>query len=614
LTAIVFGAVCFCAVAVTGIYRSVQKALADARIGVEEKDKIAFERRYLKAHPSDKIQLLQNNDDTRDMIEYDGAFYAATAGGLVRISREGKKEKHYTVLDGLPESDLTCLAFYGQKLFIGTRSKGLVTFDGKGFEGFTWPGRNAQTVTALLAFGDRLLIGTMNGGLLEFDGEKFSEIKNGGDKRILSITCLYKNASELFVGTFDSGLWLSRAGVWSHFTAADGLSSDRIVGLAVLGNDLYAAADTGLCILQGEKFREAAAIAPLSGLVALDDKLLLARDDGQIFTFRTSLDKFTSRDDLENARLVIVPGGPMLVSSKGAFRLDAGKLTPLTEAGEPPLTDNFVSALKLDGSGNLWVGSFRHGVDVIAGTGKNISHIEDDSLREINFLGRSDDRMVAATTGGLIFVGPDLHLVLASGKLPSNTVTQFSGEWTATARGLVFTGNDGYARVITTVQGLPNNSVYTVLEAGKKLYAGTLGGLAEIEDHRVIRTFRDSNSGLTTNWVTALAAADDRIFIGTYGGGVFELTPSGEIRSFESEAGKFVVNANAIFADGERLYIGTLGGAKILDLHTGVWSTLKDVLPSETVMSITGDDNAIYFGTANGVARIDKTYFATEGK
>ena len=100
-----------------------------------------------------------------------------------------------------------------------------------------------------------------------------------------------------------------------------------------------------------------------------------------------------------------------------------------------------------------------------------------------------------------------------------------------------------------------------------------------------------------------------RIFIGTYGGGLFELLPSGEIHSFENETGKFVVNPNAMFSDGTRLYIGTLADLKILDLRTQEWKTIKQILPSETVMSIVGEAENIYFGTTNGIAIIEKSYF-----
>ena len=90
--------------------------------------------------------------------------------------------------------------------------------------------------------------------------------------------------------------------------------------------------------------------------------------------------------------------------------------------------------------------------------------------------------------------------------------------------------------------------------------------------------------------------------------------PSGEIRSFANEIGKFVVNPNALAADGKRLYVGTLEGAKTLDLQTQKWTNVKKVLPSETVMSIAADEETIYFGTASGIAAIGKSYFENAEK
>ena len=124
------------------------------------------------------------------------------------------------------------------------------------------------------------------------------------------------------------------------------------------------------------------------------------------------------------------------------------------------------------------------------------------------------------------------------------------------------------------------------------------------------RTYKVSNSGSDKSLGHIAFKAGDRVFIGTYGGGVYELMPSGEIHSFQPETGKFTVNMNAMYSDGDRLYIGTLDGVRVLDLRSQRWMTLRDILPSENVMSITGDDSAIYFGTSSGIARIEKRHFS----
>lgn len=592
------------------IKNSVQKTLAEQSVRLNEKNRVPFEKKVLAPHISRDIQILQSANATSDFVKFRRSYFAASGGGLAQFTENGKLIKHFTILDGLPESDLTALAVYNDRLFIGTRAKTLVSFDGERFENYTFADRAAQTVTALLASEGKLLVGTLKGGLLEFDGENFVEIQ-AENKRIFAANCLYKDGAKLVVGTFDDGLWIYEADVWTHFTTGKGLPSNRVVGIARKDKNLYVATDFGLAILQDETFRTLAVLPALSGLILHGNQIFLAKDDGRIFTFEDSLKEFSGDANLRNARLVATDEKFWLVSNQGISEIRGAQIKSFSRAETDSLTDNFVSALAFDKRENLWIGTFRNGIDVFGADGKKLRHLESESVREINFLQGNAETVSAATASGLINFKADFsaEILTKTDGLPSNSITHFSGSFLATAKGLAFPDENGKFRVLSTVQNLPNNSVCAVLQTGKKLYAGTLGGLAEIENNRVVRTFKDSNSNLKTNWVTALIRANERLFIGTYGGGVFELLPSGEIRSFEAETGKFAVNPNAVFADGERLYIGTLVGAKVLDLRTHEWKTVKKVLPSETVLSIAGAASHIYFGTASGIARIDKSYF-----
>src|SRR6185436_12049590 len=105
------------------------------------------------------------------------------------------------------------------------------------------------------------------------------------------------------------------------------------------------------------------------------------------------------------------------------------------------------------------------------------------------------------------------------------------------------------------------------------------------------------------------AAIGQRIFVCTYGGGLFELNASGPLRSFAPEVGRVVVNPNAMWTDGARLYVGTLDGALIFEPAAQQWTTVKSELPSRNVLSIAGDDNYVYFGTTGGIARIERSYW-----
>lgn len=591
------------------VKKSAQTMLAETRARLLEKNRVAFEKRLLTPHTSNKIRILQNIDETRDLTRFRASYFAATNGGLVQMSEDGKLIKHFTVLDGLPESDLTCLIVWNDRLFIGTRTKNLVVFDGEKFEQFIWTDREANAVTAFEEKDGKLLIGTFGGGLIEFDGASFTEIK-AEDKQIKAINCLFKDGAKLYIGTFDNGLWIYENDIWTHFTTAENLPSNRVVGVVAKKDGVYIATDFGLTVLQNKSLHTLAVLPSLASLVLFKNQILLTKDNGEVFTFDKSLKEFYKPKNQQKSRLVLADETVWILSNQGISKINVGKIKPFNKSENNSLTDNFVSALAFDIKENLWIGTFRHGIDVFSADGRKLKHLESEQTREINFLQANNKTTSAATSSGVQIFKQNFSVENQTQKdgLPSDSITHFSGDWTATTKGLVFRAN-GKTRVLSTVNGLPNNAVYTTLKIGKRLYAGTLGGLAEIESNRVIRTFKDSNSNLKTNWITALIYANERIFIGTYGGGVFEFLPSSEIRSFENETGKFVVNPNAMFSDGKLLYIGTLAGVKILDLRTQEWKTIKQILPAETVMSITGDAENIYFGTTNGIAKIEKTYF-----
>lgn len=641
-----------------------RRSLAEEKARALGQEFIPFERRLRAPLRRSEIKFWQSTEATRAVARFQDSYFAATDGGLVQFTLDGNSSRHYTVLDGLTESDLTALAVFDSKLFIGTRSAGLLSFDGERFESYRWLDRKAQAVTALLADGGRLLVGTFAGGLIEFDGQRFTELRAGSERvRLRAVNCLTKEGARLYVGTFDDGLWLLEAGRWLHFQTSDGLASNRVVGIAATGGQLFVASDFGLSMAAADGLREAGAsraqsfrtlatLPTLTSLTAYGDLLLLSKDDGELLAFGREA---TGRQptplkninwprpvELSGARLAVMDDALWLLGSRGAWRADenspprAGSQlswTPFGRAGAAqPLTTNVINAVALDRGGNFWAGNFRRGIDVLSADGRQVAHLESEAVREINFLlrdaGAKNTAVLAATSQGLVRFDEQLRAaaVMKSDGLPSNSVMHLAvseGQEgapgavpsatnfplvLATARGLALGRPGSKLRALTTVQGLPSDQVYTALFFRGALYAGTLGGLAQIDDDRVVRVFKDSNSKLTHNWVTGLCAASGRLFVGTYGGGVFELSASSELHSFSEEIGMATVNPNAMWGDDELLVVGTLDGAWVFDLHTQEWTHLRDELPAQTVLSVAGDDRYLYFGTTSGVARVEKSY------
>jgi ligand-binding sensor domain-containing protein len=647
-------------VVLVGAWRVKQRAdqrLANERARLEKSNLIPFERERLKPINSKAIELWQNHENSRAIVKFNDSYFVASDCGLLELDETGKLLRHYTVLDGLPESDLVSLAVLNARLFIGTRTQGLVAFDGAQFDRYRWNDRTSQSIDALLADEGRLLIGTRAAGLIAFDGNHFKELTAGAEqKRLLEINLLSKDGPRLFVGTFADGLWIEEGGRWSHFTTAHGLLSNRVVGVAIANQNLFVATDFGLTVAPvanlstGESqpspslFLTLLTLPSLSSMILTSDSVVFSKDNGEIFSFGTDREISPSRQVTPQAwpRAGNSPGTRLIpldkylwsLSEEGIYRTsadDAGDRRFLAWGPERKriLTTNLVSALTIDSQARLWVGSFRRGIDVLSAQGIQLAHMESETNREINSLttDHTSNAIMAASSAGLLRFDSSLRTTeqwSTKDGLLSNAVLQVA-RWDvdgeslsdpslafATSKGLSL-GTHGKLRGLTTVQGLPSNSLYAVLVQGRKTYVGTLGGLAVVEDGRVSRVFKDTNSKLTTNWVTALCAVGSRIFVGTYGGGLFELNAGGELRSFASEVGRVVVNPSAMWSDGSQLFVGTLDGALVFEPASEQWTKVKTELPSRTVLSVTGNDKYVYLGTTGGIARIERSYWDRDG-
>ena len=620
------------------VKRRADRELAEARARQEKQELIPFEQKLLKPISSKAIEIWQSHQAARAIVKFNDSYFVASDGGLTELDHNGKLVRHYTVLDGLPESDLLSLATFNSKLFIGTRTQGLIEFDGSQFRAYRWTDRTPQSIDALFADEGRLLVGTRAGGLIAFDGRRFKELTAGTEhQRLLEINFVSKDGTRMFVGTFADGLWIEEGGRWSHFTTVDGLLSNRVVGVAVANQNLFVATDFGLAvapILTPTRFVAVATLPSLSSVALMTDSVVLSKDNGEIFSFpsdrqitasrQVSPHAWTRAGNSAGTRLISLDNYLWLLSEQGIYRAASNAFS---EWGQPDrtrtLTTNLVSALTIDSQARVWAGSFRRGIDVLSPQGTQLAHLESETNREINSLTNDQDTVMAASSAGLLRFDSSLRTTeqwSTKDGLLSNAVLQ-AARWDvdgeggrnsqfacATSKGLSL-GARGKLHGLTTVQGLPSNSLYAVLVQGRKTYIGTLGGLAVIEDGRVSRVFKDTNSKLTANWVTALSALGSRIFVGTYGGGLYELDASGDLRSFATEVGRVVVNPNAIWSDGSRLFVGTLDGALVFEPSSQQWTQVKSELPSRNVLSITGNDKYVFFGTTGGIARIERSYW-----
>jgi ligand-binding sensor domain-containing protein len=602
-------------------YRRAQQALAHARALAPAQGFLPTKKTALAPLKTDGLTLIQNRQATRGLAVWRDAVWLATDGGLLKLSTSGALQRAYTVLDGLPESDLTAVAVFQEQLWIGTRANGLLAFDGARFTQYEWPEQKAGTITALFNDQSRLLIGTFAGGLLVFDGARFQEIK-AKDARLRSVTLIQRHVTRLYVGTFADGLYRHEAARWQHLTTAEDLPSNRVTGVSETDKEVLIATDFGLAStsLSLERAATRVTLPALASLAHWQGRAWLVREDGVLYEYADdplNPHEWRKPAALTDSRLFVVEDTLWLCHSAGVWRASLqGKrfeLAPFHHSAAV-LPHNLVAALATDNTDNLWVGTFRHGLAVLDRNGQRIRQLNLPDAQEINAFSfdAAAREMLVASTQGVWRV--DEHWQTQSLETPpAQSVTGITHWKQADTRQIALATNRGVAihfnqqwRWLTMVNGLPANSTYAVLSKGRSLYVGTLSGLVEIQNGHVTRVFTTANSPLTHQWVTALAVVDGRLYVGTYGGGVYALTPAGELVSLKAELGNCFVNPNALASDGTRLIVGTLDGAFIHDTVSQRTDRLTRELPAAQVLSVAADERAYWFGTTNGLLRVEK--------
>jgi ligand-binding sensor domain-containing protein len=609
-----------------------EQLAAAARVEVQESQ--------LRPPPTDGLTAYLNSSDVRATAVLNNVRYFATSGGLLAVDEGGTLKRRYTTIDGLTDNDLTALAIFQNRLFVGTGANGMMAFDGNSFTGYRFTKPKATRVSVLLATDTELLIGTLDGGLFEYDGEKFTRRLNsatGADFE--KVTALLANNSRIYIGTQDKGCFLWREAQFQHFATPEGLPAPRVTAIAVLpsSDTVVIATDFGAVTLNNaNEIKELSKQPNMTSIAVSKGRLYAGLFTGGLIEIKSSGSNSPTvsegvtpdaRRQTTNSRLIAGDGKLWMLTQQGAFVRDEASGSPAFEpvastvAKDGLVTAAHIMSLAIDRQSRLWVGYFDQGVDIISTeTSERIAHLEDDRVREVNFItfDKTTDSALIATSRGLVAIdGKAKQTVLTKEQglidnaiahvsfVEDNLTQRGNRMMLATAGGLTELAQ-GRARSLTAFHGLSSNHLYTSASVGSRLFVGSLGGLVELEGLRVVQVYKKSSSKLSEDWVTALAEANGVLYVGTIGG-IDALLPTGEWVNFADELGKIEVNQNAMHFDGERLYVGTSdSGLLVYNVRERRWSRISGGLSSQNVTSITSTDRFIYVGTLNGLMRIEK--------
>lgn len=605
-------------------FRSVSRA---RRVLQAEKDRsIRLERLEIRSRavspaPNTRARLWLGPAEVRDAAVFEGNVYTATSGGLIEYAPDGRLLNRWTPTEGFPSLDITSLAVQGKTLFVGTASEGWLRYENSEWTQFLPADAPLRSVHALLATRQgSLFIGTAD-GILRFNGKDYERFYPGRMKKT-TVTCLAGDALNLRIGTFNSGLYVFEKGELRQYGTEQGFNDSLVTDIEVDGAAVYVATPSGITRAEDGKFapvmkntfvqsirihgKDLWAATRGHGLVRVPTTAALRRPESYAPAAPEVGNRGALLREIGNSLVVFAPGKALRLAANGKWQTWSEPVSPLN--------DSNITSLLHTPDGNLWIGYFDRGLDVVNPDFQPVRHYEDDVFFCINYLSRDNaGRTYVSTANGLVVMRPDgTHRVLreADGLLSDRVMQAVpldpDGHRVAIATAQGFTlMEDGALKSLYAFHGLVNNHVYSIAARGDQIYVGTLGGISSINNMQVVSSWTQMDSGLRRNWVNALLALDNRLLVGTYGSGIQARSETGDWTGFDPLPENFEVNPNAFFYDGRYVFCGTLDrGVYVYDTQRNKWKQILQGLPGPNATAFARGGSTLYVATTRGLLQI----------
>jgi ligand-binding sensor domain-containing protein len=602
--------------------RRAQTVLQTEKQKFNESRTVSVEIRTLQMSPSPGVRLISGPFATNDAIEFEGKVFVAGSSGLLILNAEGKILQKFTATDGLPEPELTSLASLNGALWIGTNNSGLIRYSQGVWQQFIPRGKKHRQVTSLLSTTNgELFIGTAS-GVIRYSGNRFEPFYPSQLEGI-RIARIAGEAHRFYIGTFNSGIFAYESGTLNHIDRGDGLLDPMVTDLHSNPVGCYVSTPRGIQSYSGQSFQSIAENLFVTSFEPDSDSIWASSHDRGLILLKTKsalrsgrpISTASLQTKAENGILIKRIGDSLIAFGRSQFwTMSSGRWQPWGTSFVSTLTDSNVSSLLAAPNGELWVGYFDHGIDILDSSLNFSSHLHDETLAFINHLSADQaGNIYVSTANGLVIIGPEGNRRvfrerdgLLSDRVMQAVPLDSDGKRVAIATAQGFTLKEGEAmKSIFAFHGLVNNHVYAIAARSDQIYLGTLGGISRLRDLSVQESWTQVDSGLKRNWVNALLNVDRTLLVGTYGSGVQARTESGDWIQFDALPQDFEVNPNAFFSNGNQVFCGTLDrGFYVYHPAKNSWKQFDKGLPSQNVTAFTEGDDSIIVGTDHGILQI----------
>ena len=468
--------------------------------------------------------------------------------------------------------------------WVCTNGSGILKFsDGKftnPFEGQDVP----KTISRGIADGDVIWLGSYNDGLYKLKDGKITQV-DFPDVQDVTILDIKKDRNgAIWICTDGKGVTRIVDGIFTSYRAISGGASGRFRSIHI---DQDGATWVGS--YQGLYFLEDGKLSPIGIL------------DGHPVNYIT--------EDVYGNLWIAADNG--IVRMHGITKefefLDKSIGIPGTE----------FTSIYIDDSNDLWFTSSRDGLfRMRSGNFKNYGVKQGLSSGKVNSMLEMENNVILVGTedGGLFTIEDNkISEFEIKSNFPKTRIRNIYKDskgvlWVSSYFGL-FRKEGDKEKLYTTADGLPTNQIRGVIESadGHLLINTRNAGLIRWDQKDDFEIF-NAESGVGSDFITAVNIHHKNVIVlGSNGGGLSLIDPSGLITNFGEEEGLPHSVIFSIYIDGENIWFASNSGLGLLKDSKIYTKNSTNGLPTESLFDITeSDDGKFWVPSAFGIYTFDK--------
>ncbi len=533
--------------------------------------------------------------------------------------------EQWTGDDGLVSNNLTFVAQSSDGFIWLTSFNGAHRFDGKQFTLFdksNVPVLTSNAFYGVVEMNGKLWFGSQSSGLISYDGKHFSKRQDFPSSSVRSM--FVDKSGKLWIGTNNSGVYVLENDTIKAI-------NNRLLDNEIIndidedsdGNIMFATGSSGLLkYTRGEvqKYQLEKLNNDVRTLSFNKDTLSIAASNGLFFLVANQLIEATALSKFQiNDILYEKPGSYLMATEQGLVRyiVKTEKVDVRDESSGLPA--NQLSKITYDHEGSLWISTKKAGLlRLYNGTIKTLSAIDGLPYPKINMVKENNGKIYIGADDGTISILSNnqitnLQLLPYKSKAGIRDIAfdKDGTMWIASYAGLLKYQN-GKETIFTSENGLNNtssNNIRRILVDDKgNFWLGTrTGGLIKWSEDSVSEVFNTTNR-LKSDYILSVEMDRNRnIVVGTHSGGI-NIIKNDSVYNYSLDSLPGILYFNNYIDKQNNYWFATNVG--ILCFHKGKFKRIKlhTDFKAETYFDIVADDYDNLWMTTNiGIVRVSYT-------